>query len=94
MRVQDACDHAFAARQQPATFMVGSALRMGLKREEHSVLNADWIWHEHQSISRRAERGNARRWCYAKRNSRRTAALHEIFQRDYRGALFALGLQQ
>jgi len=41
VRVQDAGDHAFATCQQAATFMVGSALRMGLKREEHAVLNAN-----------------------------------------------------
>jgi len=33
VRVQDAGDHAFAARQQPATFMVRLALRVGLKRK-------------------------------------------------------------
>jgi hypothetical protein len=41
VRVQDAGDHAFAARQQPAAFMVRPALRMGLKREQHAVLNAN-----------------------------------------------------
>jgi len=46
VRVQDAGDHAFAPRQEAATFMVRAALRVSLKREEHAILNADWIWHE------------------------------------------------
>jgi hypothetical protein len=37
--VQDAGDYAITTRQQPAAFMVRPALRVGLKREQHAVLN-------------------------------------------------------
>jgi len=46
VRVQDAGDHALATCKQPATFVVRLALRVGLKRKQHAVLNADWICHE------------------------------------------------
>jgi hypothetical protein len=39
--VQDAGNYALATGKQPATFMVRLALRVGLKREEHAVLNAN-----------------------------------------------------
>ena len=91
VRVQDPGDHAFAACQQAATFMVRVALRMSLKREEHAVLHANEVWHRDQSISRRAEKGKERRRCYGRRNRRRVAFLNEIFQDYHRGMLLASG---
>ncbi len=41
--------------------MLRFAVRVGLKREQHAVLNSDYIWHNGQSISQSSERENPAR---------------------------------